>query len=203
VALSAERVAVLVVCTELGLLITQDGPKLLGRSSIVGPTAYSASPQAILIGGAKMTEERTSQPSSNVLLETNNPLDVTPQDLDELAELLEAEVPGSCLEIGYEDQHGAGVTANEVLYFWIPNAGALRDGVYVAMITATLGWLRERFKRKHSERRSKTLTVYDASTGKPLQTWVLRDSESEPVIQDPDPMRRPFPTRRARGRHER
>jgi hypothetical protein len=148
-----------------------------------------------------MTEESTPRLSSDVLLETNNPLDVTPEDLEELAVLLEAAELGSSVEIGYEDQYGAGVTGHEVLLFWIPNAEALRDGLYVALITATVGWLRERFKRKHRERRTKILTVYDASTGESLETWVLTDSESEPAVQAPDPVRRPLPTRRPRGQH--
>jgi hypothetical protein len=150
-----------------------------------------------------MVGRSPSQQLNTVLLETSNPLDVTPQDLYDLADLLETVVPRASVEIGYEDQYGAGVTGHEVLYFWIPNAEALRDGLYVAMITATLGWLRGRFKRKHSESRGKTLTVYDTSTGKPLQTWVLRESESEPVKQEPEPMRRPLPMRRPRGRHRR
>lgn len=138
---------------------------------------------------------------NSILLESNNPLDMTPGDLEDLAELLEAAETSVSVEIGYEDQYGAGVTGFEVLYFWIPNAEALRDGIYVAMITGALGWLKKRFSRKHGERRPKTLTVYDASTGKPLQRWVLQDSESEPTEEEPDPMRRPVPTRRPRGRH--
>jgi len=148
-----------------------------------------------------MTDESTPRLSSNVLLETNNPLDVTPEDLEDLAVLLEATKSGSSVEIGYEDQYGAGVTGHEILLFWIPNAEALRDGLYVALITTTVGWLRERFKRKHRERRTKILTVFDASTGEPLETWVLTDSESEPVVRAPDPLRRPLPTRRPRGKH--
>lgn len=148
-----------------------------------------------------MIDESIVKRSNSVLLESNNPLDVTPEDLDDLAELLEAAEPESSVEIGYEGQYGAGVTGHEVLYFWIPNAEALRDGLYVGMITATLAWLRGRFKRKHSERRTKILTVYDASTGKPLRTYVLKESESEPIVQEPDPLRRPLPTRRPRGRH--
>lgn len=148
-----------------------------------------------------MSEDSIPWKSNIARLETSNPLDVTPQDLEDLAELLEAVEPQASIEIGYEDQYGSGVTGHEVLYFWIPGADALRDGLYVAMITAAVGWLKERFKRKHSGHRVKSLTVYDASTGKPLQTWVLRDSESEPIEQEPDQMRRPLPTRRPRGRH--
>jgi hypothetical protein len=148
-----------------------------------------------------MSEGSTVRESNVVLVETSNPLDVTPQDLEDLAELLEAADPQISIEIGYEDQYGSGVTGHEILYFWIPNADSLRDGLYVTIIAYAVGWLRERFKRKHSARRVKSLTVYDASTGKPLRTWVLRDLESDPIEQEPDPMRRPLPTRRPRGRH--
>lgn len=136
--------------------------------------------------------------SSGVLLETNNPLDVTPEDLEELAILLEAIEPRPSIEIGYEHQYGSGVTGHEVLLFWIPNADALRDGLYVPLIIATVGWMKKLFKRKHREHRSKVLTVYDASTGEPLETWILRDAESEPIIETPDRIRRPLPTRRPR-----
>jgi hypothetical protein len=150
-----------------------------------------------------MPEDSSELEPGAVLLETNNPLDVTPEDLDGLADLLEAAEPGARVEIGYEDQYGSGVTGHEVLLFWIPNAEAIRDGLYVALITACLGWLRERSKRKPSEHRTKSLTVYDASTGKPIRRWILKDAESEPTEEQPEPMRRPIPKRRARGRHRR
>jgi hypothetical protein len=112
-------------------------------------------------------------------------------------------VPGSSIEIGYEDQFGAGVTAHEVFILWVPNAESVRDNLYAALIDAAIPWLRKRFKLRHKERRPKSLTVYDASTGKPLRTWVLRDAESEPDEQEPDLMRRPIPKHRERGRHRR
>jgi hypothetical protein len=138
------------------------------------------------------------------VLETNNPSDVTHEDLEDIADLLEEEVPQASIEIGYEDQHGAGVTAHEVLIFWVPSAEALRDGLYVALIASATSSLRKRFQRRHGERRPKSLTVYDASTGLPLRTWVLRDEESEPEEKhETDPMRRPMPRHRQRGRHRR
>jgi hypothetical protein len=148
-----------------------------------------------------------SQPWT-AILETNNPLDVTPDDLEDLAELLEAAASQSTVEIGYQDQYGSGVTAHEVLLFWIPNAASLRDNLYAVLIATAIAWLRKRFQRKHGGHRAKFLTVYDASTGKPLQTWVLRDAESEPDEQKPDELdpastRRPVPVRRQRGRRRR
>lgn len=137
------------------------------------------------------------------MLETNNPLDVTPEDLEEYAENLEAADPQCVVQLGYDDQYGAGVTGHEVLFFWIPNADALRDGFYVALVQTALAGLKRRFKNKHSERRVKSLTVYDEETGKPLQTWVLKSEDSEPESEEPDPMPRGLPTRRPRGRHER
>lgn len=145
--------------------------------------------------------DNTSNVTHHVLLETNNPLDVTPEDLEELAEELEQADPHAVVELGYDDQYGAGVTGHEVIFFWIPNAEALRDGFYVALIQGTLVGLRRRFKRRHGERRVKSMTVYDMETGKPLQTWVLRTEDAEPELEEPDPMHRALPTRRPRGRH--
>jgi hypothetical protein len=141
-----------------------------------------------------------TQPWS-AILETNNPLDVTADDLEELAGFLEAAVSQASIEIGYQDQHGAGVTGHEILLMWVPHAESLRDNLYAALIVAAIAWLRKRFKRKHGEHRAKVLTVYDASTGQPLQTWVLRDADSEPDEEEPEPMRRPIPIRRPRGKH--
>jgi hypothetical protein len=151
-----------------------------------------------------MADDASAYPQPwSAILETNNPLDVTPEDLEELADLLEEAVPQSSIEIGYEDQFGAGVTGHEVLLFWVPNAESLRDNLYAATIVAGIAWLRQRFKLRHKESRAKSLTVYDASTGMPLQTWILRDAESEPDEEEPDLMRRPIPTHRQRGRHRR
>ena len=138
----------------------------------------------------------------HVMLETTNPLDFTPTDLEQLAEDLEKVDPSVVVELGYDDQYGAGVTGHEILNFWIPNAEALRDGFYVALVQAGVVGLRQRFKRKHSERRVKSLTVYDATTGKPLETWVLKTEGSDPELKKPDPMRRERPQLRPRpGRH--
>lgn len=137
-----------------------------------------------------------------VMLETNNPLDVTANDLEELAEDLEEVDPNVVVELGDDDQYGSGVTGHEVLFFWVPNAEALRDGFYVALVQAAVVGLRKRFKRRHSEQRRKSLTIFDAETGKPLQTWVLKTVDSEPELEEPDPMRRRRPQiRPRRGRH--
>ena len=137
-----------------------------------------------------------------VVLETNNPLDVTPADLEELAGDLEKVDPNVVVELGYDNQYGAGVTGHEVLFFWVPNAEVLRDGFYVALVQAAVVGLRKRFKKRHGERRVKSLTVYDGETGKPLQTWVLKTADSEPELEEPDPMRRGHPQIRPRqGRH--
>jgi len=128
-----------------------------------------------------------------VMLETSNPLDVTPADLEELAEDLEKVDPNVVVELGYDDQYGAGVTGHEILFFWVPNAEALRDGFYVALVQAAIVGLRKRFRKRHSEQRTKSLTVYDAETGRPLEKWVLKTADSEPELEEPDPMRRGRP----------
>ena len=150
-------------------------------------------------------EQSDHQQVPRVLLESNNPLDVTPEDLDEIADYLEQTSPNPSVEIGYDEQYGAGVTGHEVLIFWIPNAEAIRDGIYVALITAATQKFRERFKRKNSERRKKVIRIHDRSTGLEIETWILESETSEPVIRKPnqDSIRRRLPTHRQRGRHRR
>jgi hypothetical protein len=149
------------------------------------------------------TESEDIRPT--ILLESNNPLDVTPRDLDELARQIELTNERLLVEIGYDRQYGAGVTGHEVLIFWVPNADTLRDGLYVAAIQAALAWLKSRFKRRHSERRTKILMIYSSSTGDELVTWIVTDEESEPVAREPgaDSVRRIQPKKRRKGRHRR
>jgi len=154
---------------------------------------------------SEQDEKRDRQQVPWVLLESNNPLDVTPEDLDEIADYLEQSPSNASIEIGYDEQYGAGVTGHEVLIFWIPDAGSIRDGIYVALITAAVQKFRERFKRRNSKLRKKIIMVYDKSTGNEIETWILEAEASEPIIKhaDNNSVRRRLPAHRQRGRHRR
>jgi hypothetical protein len=134
-----------------------------------------------------------------VLLETINPLDLTPDDLQELVHLLSCEVPDVRFQIAYEDQHGGGVSWHEVLRIWLPNAEFIKDSIYTTLLTISIESMRRRFKRKHGSRRPKSIIVHDRETGKELASFVVYDVDSEPLLQELETIPRKVP----RGRHRR
>ncbi len=131
-----------------------------------------------------------------LLLETINPIDMTEEDLLELATTLNREM-GIPIGIAYEDQFGAGVSWHEVLYLWLPNYEFFKDEIWATVLGAVMENLRQRFKRKGCERRPKSLIVRDPSTGDVVATYHIEEMESEVKQEEADqsPRRRP-PLRR-------
>ena len=134
-----------------------------------------------------------------ILLETINPRDLTPDDLDELASDLQDLAAEYEYEVAYEDQHGSGVTWHEVLRIWVPEAAALRDGLYVVIIGACTKFMRDRFKKKWGKKRPKSIIVHDGKTGEEIASWVIKDELSEPEEKTPEKLIR----RKPKGRHRR
>lgn len=134
-----------------------------------------------------------------VLMETINPLDLTPADLQGFIDTLSRELPQLTFQVAYEDQHGAGVSWHEVLRIWLPNANFIKDAIYTPIITESFKTMRERFQRKHGSRRPKSIVVHDLQTGKELASYVILDAEAEPQSQELETVPRKVP----RGRHRR
>ena len=115
-----------------------------------------------------------------LILETINPNDMTEDDLIELGEALAkgTELP---IAIGYEDQHGAGVTWHEVLQVWLFLSGVIFEN------------LRRRFHRLGNDRRPKSLIIRDLETGEVLKAYVIETEDADPKEVEPDqsPRRRP------------
>lgn len=132
-----------------------------------------------------------------VLLETINPQDLTPDDLQVLADQLGENVAECGFEVAYEEQHGAGVTWHEVLRIWVPEFASLRDNTYSAILGMCVAYMRQRFKRKRGGRRPKSIIVHDAKTGKEIASYVISDETSEPIGQ----VLEVIPRRRPKGRH--
>jgi hypothetical protein len=127
-----------------------------------------------------------------LLLETINPLDMTEEDLAELAEEITA-VVGVHVGIAYEDQTGAGVSWHEMLHLWLPSIDFLKDEGWEIILGIVVENLRRRFRRSGNERRPKTLTVRDPDTGRVVMELTIEEAESEPEKKEPDqaPRRRP------------
>lgn len=147
--------------------------------------------------GARMAN--ASGTRATVLLETINPLDLTPDDLQELTDLLSREAPQLSFQVAYDDQHGGGVSWHEVLRIWLPNADFIKDAIYTIILTESFASMRRRFQRKHSSRRPKSIVVHDMQTGKELASFVIDDADAEPQSQVLEVVPRKVP----HGRHRR
>jgi hypothetical protein len=136
-----------------------------------------------------------------ILLETSNPLDLTPEELFELADEIQGAFSEFEVDVGYDDQYGAGVTGHEVLHVFLPNWANIRDGVYVGVVLFLTAWLNKRFKRRHGERRPKSLMLYKED-GTPLGTFVLYDLDAAPTEEEPERVRRKRPKPRTRRKRK-
>jgi hypothetical protein len=95
-----------------------------------------------------------------VLLETQNPLDLTVAELKSFVRSLEIGPQPVKVVVGYEEQRGAGVTLWDVLHFWVPDADFLRDAMYGYLIGKCLDFMQNRRKRKHAENRRIAIVVH-------------------------------------------
>jgi hypothetical protein len=113
-----------------------------------------------------------------LLLETNNPLDIEPHELRALAEEVSGR-SGISAHVAYEDQFGAGVTLHEVLYIWLPSASFVKDAIYTEILNAAFTFMRNRFRKPHGKGRPKSITVLDEN-GKELESFEIKTEEGEP-----------------------
>jgi hypothetical protein len=132
-----------------------------------------------------------------VLLETINPLDMTPPELWQLADLLTTSTDGVKFEVAYEDQHGAGVSWHEVLHLWLPSHEFLKNDAWAIVIGMVVENLRSRFKRAHNSKRPKTLIVHSTETGKELLHITIDTEQAELREEPPGELKRKVPP----GRH--
>ncbi len=131
-----------------------------------------------------------------VLLETANPNDLTPQELHRLAREMEEGADGVKVDVAYEEQLGAGVTFIDVLHFWLPDAEFFRDLAYDYLIIKATEFMQARRQRKHASGRPISIVVH-APDGTVIT--VINDPPQETDRPSDDPPRprpsvRPAPT---------
>jgi hypothetical protein len=132
-----------------------------------------------------------------VYLETINPLDLTPEDVQLLADRMHQRLPDIEFVVAYEEQHGSGTTWHEVLHIFLPTADAMKDNSYGVIMGMTAEYMRQRFKRPHGKRRPRSVRVWDAETGREVTGFVIEDPEAEAETTEPTGVERRLP----RGRH--
>lgn len=147
----------------------------------------------------------TNAPSTKneniILLETINPQDLTVDELWELADTLGSTTPQFEFIPACEEQYGAGVTWHEVIHVWVASRDVIEGAAFQVIFSQIVDSMKERFKKRHRNRRPKSIIVNDQSTGKEIISVQLNAPDSEPVEVDVHVKIRPVPTRQER-RHD-
>lgn len=163
---------------------------LYTRHLSIAPHPGAGSPrfESELTGTLHLTRRipERSKGVARVILETSNPLDLSVEELEELARQLRALDGELTVSVGMQEQRGAGVTFWDVLHFWIPEPEFMRDALYGYLIAQCQQALSARRKRKHQSNRPSSIIVH------------LPDGTVVDVINDGDHAQEGLPDRPAR-----
>lgn len=140
-----------------------------------------------------------SEARPEILLETINPSDLTPEDLWELADSLSSAVPEFDFIPAYEDQQGAGVSWHEVLRIWVENEDVIKSGIFAVVLQNVYDAMRERFKKPAGKHRPKSIIVSDKEDRKEILSQVIEDPGAEPIEVEVNTRVRVIPPKRPRS----
>src|SRR5438045_1651427 len=88
-----------------------------------------------------------------IILQPGNPLELRPEELEDLAQAIRELHPNYEVRIEYQEQVGRGVTWWEVLTIWLPTVSG--DISLLLLIGQAVAWARRRFKQQESEQLKK------------------------------------------------
>ena len=136
-----------------------------------------------------MTSEPVSAESSAVLmgdlvLETPNPLDLSIEDLTELAVQLEGVVASSGpsgvrVTVKGNEPLGAGNQLIDYLYVILPSIEFMKETAFVTVIASITTFMRRRFKRRHGGGRPRHIEIFGPD-GRLVARVILEQEDAEP-----------------------
>ena len=131
------------------------------------------------IAYSSVVEEGVWRMSDPILVQTANPLDVQPEELNDLIDALKSEgldARRACLE-----QKGFGVTWWEVVVIWVGMKTA--EAVIDQVVGDVVEWMKERFRRDPENKRPKAALIvrYEGEEGEASEVIELESAEAEPV----------------------
>ena len=127
-----------------------------------------------------MDSEQVLNERRKIELRPQNPLDLQPEELEELAAAIRLALPDYDVRIVAREQQGYGVTWWEVLHITVPWADLLDAAAKAAagaILTQAIKWARSRFKKW--PKRPKYVAIHGPD-GRILKSVRLKDAESEP-----------------------
>ena len=119
-----------------------------------------------------------------ILIEPQNPLDLTIVQLEDLAQSIREIDPSYDVRFAYRKQKGYGVTWWEVLYIWLPWIGTAVGAIAVEkavekIIDLSIDWFRRRFNKEGKWKRPKYVAILGPD-GKVLKSVRVNDEAQEP-----------------------
>jgi hypothetical protein len=143
---------------------------------------------------AKPALERTV--ANEIVLESINPYDLTPEELNTLAQDIRDSVPGVSVAVGFEEEEGSGVTWVQAIHMFLPDAEFWKDAAYSQICAAVFKFYKKRRTEEHQTNRVHNLVVHDEE-GNTLEILSLKPGEDEPQVLPPDDdFKRPKPSKR-------
>lgn len=126
--------------------------------------------------------------SDRVIVQTANPLDVRPEELDDLIDALKDD--GLDARRGYLEQKGYGVTWWEVVLIWVGTRAA--EAVINHVVGDVVEWMKERFRQHPENTRPKTAMIfrYEGDEGQLSEIVELRSADADPVRRTPEDFER-------------
>jgi hypothetical protein len=114
-----------------------------------------------------------------VIVQTANPLDVRPEELDSLINVLKDE--GLDARRAHLEQKGYGVTWWEVVLIWVGARTA--EAVIDHVVGDVMEWMKERFRQSPENRRPKAALIvrYEGDKGQISEVVELKSVDADPV----------------------
>ncbi len=114
-----------------------------------------------------------------IIVEPQNPLDLTSDEVRDLAQDIARLEPGYDVRIAGEGFAAPAVTLWEVVFVWLPEAAKnVWPQLEGALLTIFIAWAKERFK-KNPAKRPKCVNLVGPD-GKVIKSVVVRSPASEP-----------------------
>jgi hypothetical protein len=127
--------------------------------------------------------------AGTLILETPNPLDLSIEDLEELAAHIQRVMAGDGLssvpvKVRGNEPLGAGNQLIDYLHMFLPNAEFIKQTAFTTVIAAATIFMRGRFKRKHESRRQRQINIYGPD-GELVRIIKLMSEDAEPESSGP------------------
>jgi hypothetical protein len=113
---------------------------------------------------------------SKIIIQPKNPLDLRPEEAEELAKAIRVSYPKYKVQVKINGYKGYAVTLYQVITIAV--IGAVTEEIIKQIVKLAVDWARERFKQRQSARTT-SITIYGPK-GEVLKALVVKNATDEP-----------------------